>query len=362
MTLQPSLPAWAVGALTHAYNNHNSDNARVDVYFLSSSTLSAASVTALCDSLTATYVHKTLGDEKVEDYHQFLTPILSAFDCVQECVDHHFKGLDTWLQKFTDTGKGIEQYPYGLLVFDRRDKDPLLIHADRINDTWHLGYLHLPLPEVGIELTSLIFGDIYFGDLCKNNDVRVPQNDPVIDPNYAEHEKDTSDGWKRNPPRFAAFSTGMPNARCVEDMFNTTPSDTPFGHSDVELYATVENSRIQGDWEGAKSSFPVLVAADQRGEKRHGGQGPCRNCRALHKTIFICIDKSDPMVDGVLVCRMDWDAVTEAKGDEDLKNMGLEANVETKRAGIAFAVNVAKAMATKETSDDTKQDGSGKLE
>jgi hypothetical protein len=334
------LPSLATGVL----NNIRCDDwARVEVYFLSSSNLTSASIPSLCDSLTASYVDDILGDEQVEDYHQFLKPVLTPFASVQDCLEHHFSCLDTWLVDQATPGDFSSVYPYGILVFEKNDQEALLIHVDHINKKWHIGSIYMPIVELGVHLTSLMMGDEWFGDLCGNEDVRVPQNDPDIDENYKEHQKDDTEAWKDNTPRFAVFSTGLSHASPVTGMLDDAHEDAPFGHADVELYSLAAPMYL-GDKAALRAKFPAYVAADQRGEKRHEGQGPCPSCRPLHKVIYIEVDNPEPRTEGVLVCTMEWDGETDGKSDEQLAEIGRIAKIQTKRVGVAFAVATAKAI------------------
>ncbi|CAD0106008.1 unnamed protein product [Aureobasidium uvarum] len=346
MTSGPAfqLPPFAIGVL----NNIRSDDwSRAGVYVLSSSNISTASLNSICDSLTESYVHDLLGDEQVEDYHQFLTPVLTPFASVQDCIEHHFDSLDKWLleQPASETHSAV--YPHGILVFEKTEQEALLIHVDHINKQWHIGSIYLPIVGLGINLTSLLMGDEFFGDLCNGYNVRVPQNDPNIDENYKDHEKDATGAWKNNAPRFAVFSTGWSHALPVEGMLDDAHEDAPFGHRDVELYS-LTGSQYLGNQDKLRAKFPAYVATDQRGEKRHGGKGPCASCRPLHKRIFIEVDNSQPRVDGVLVCAMEWDGNIDGRSDDQLAKIGVEARIVTKRVGVAFAVATAKAIFSNE--------------
>ncbi|KAG9559271.1 hypothetical protein KCU71_g9780, partial [Aureobasidium melanogenum] len=336
------LPPIAIGVLN---NIRCHESSRVEVYFLSSSTLSPASLTSVCDSLIETYVHDLLGDEQVEDYHQFLTPILTPFASVQECIEHHFDGLDKWLLEHPTPQEFSAVHPHGILVIDRDEQEALLVHVDCINKEWHIGSIYLPIVDLEVDLTSLLLGDEFFGDLCDRYDVRVPQNDPDIDENYKEHQKDETGAWKNNPPRFAVFSTGWLYALPVEGMLDDAHADAPLGHGDANLYS-LTGGHYLGEKERLRARFPAYVAADQRGERRHEGKGPCASCRPLHKNIFIEVDNSEPQTKGVLVCTMDWDGNTNGKSDDQLADVGLEARIETKRVGVAFAVATAKAISS----------------
>ncbi|CAD0081729.1 unnamed protein product [Aureobasidium vineae] len=338
------LPPSAIGIL----NNIRSDDwSRVEVYVLSSSNLSEGPLTSICDSLTKSYVHDILRDEQVEDYHQFLTPILTPLACVEDCIEHHFDSLDKWLleQPASETCSAV--YPQGILVFEKTEQEALLIHVDSINKQWHIGSIYLPIVDLGMNLTSLMMGDEFFGDLCNGYNVRVPQNDPNIDENYKEHQQDDTGVWKNNAPRFAVFSTGWSHARPVEGMLDDAHEDAPFGHRDVELLS-LTGSQYLGNKDKLRVQFPAYVAADQRGERRHGGDGPCASCRPLHKRIFIEVDNSQPRVDGVLVCTMGWDGNTDGRSDDQLAEIGAEARIVTKRVGVAFAVATAKAISSNE--------------
>jgi hypothetical protein len=228
-------------------------------------------------------------------------------------------------------------------VFEKNDQEALLIHVDHINKKWHIGSIYMPIVELGVHLTSLMMGDEWFGDLCGNEDVRVPQNDPDIDENYKEHQKDDTEAWKDNTPRFAVFSTGLSHASPVTGMLDDAHEDAPFGHADVELYSLAAPMYL-GDKAALRAKFPAYVAADQRGEKRHEGQGPCPSCRPLHKVIYIEVDNPEPRTEGVLVCTMEWDGETDGKSDEQLAEIGRIAKIQTKRVGVAFAVATAKAI------------------
>ncbi|KAH0380182.1 hypothetical protein KCU92_g7689, partial [Aureobasidium melanogenum] len=336
------LPPIAPGVLNNILCH---ESARVGVYFLSSSTLSPASLTSVCDSLTESYVHDLLGDEQVEDYHQFLTPILTPFACVQDCIEHHFVGLDRWLLGHPAPGEASTVYPHGILVFDKNEQEAILVHVDPINKEWHIGSIYLPIVDLEADLTSLLLGDEFFGDLCDRYDVKVPQNDPDIDEHYKWHQKDETGAWKNNPPRFAVFSTGWSHALPVEGMLDDEHADAPLGHGDANLYS-LSGSHYLGEKEQLRARFPAHVAADQRGEWRHEGKGPCASCRPLHKYIFIEVDNSEPQTKGVLVCTMDWDGNTNGQSDDQLADVGLNARIETKRVGVAFAVATAKAMSS----------------
>ncbi|KAI4727817.1 hypothetical protein E4T49_04439 [Aureobasidium sp. EXF-10728] len=343
-------PSFAIGVL----NNIRSDDwSRVEVYFLSSSSLTDTSLISVCDSLTESYVHDLIGDEEVEDYHQFLTPVLTPFASVQDCIEHHFDGLDKWLLQQPEPEACTAVYPHGIVVFERTEQEPLLIHVDPINKHWHIGSIYLPIADVGMNLTSLLMGDEFFGDLCNGYGVRVPQNDPNIDENYKNHEKDETGAWKTNPPRFAVFSTGWSHALPVEGMLDDAREDAPFGHRDVELYS-LSGSRYLGNKDNLRAQFLAYVAADQRGERRHGGQGPCASCKPLHKSIFIEVDNSEPRIEGVLVCTMEWDGGLDGKSDDQLAEIGIKAKIETKRVGVAFAVATAKAISSSEAKGTTQ--------
>lgn len=336
------LPPVAVSVLN---NIRSSDWSRVEVYFLSSSTLTSTTLVSLCNSLTESYVHDLLGDEQVEDHHQFLTPILSPFACVQDCIENHFDDLDKWLLGHPTPQESSTVYPHGILVFDENEQKALLVHVDERNKKWHIGSIYLPMDDLGMELTSLQMGDEFFGDICARYDVKVPQNDPDIDENYKEHQKDETGAWKDNPPRFAVFSTGWLYALPVEGMLDDAHADAPLGHGDANLYPLTEGQYF-GEKEKLRARFPAHVAADQRGEKRHEGKGPCASCRPLHKNIFIEVDNSEPQTKGVLVSTMDWDGDTNGKSDDQLAEIGMKAKIESKRAGVAFAVATAKALAS----------------
>lgn len=338
--LPVQLPPIAIGVL----NNIRCDEwARVPVYFLSSSELSTASLVPICDSLTKSYVIDLLGEEKVEDYHEFLQPILTPFLSVQHCIEHHFDSLDKWLVEQSKPENCSRIYPHGLLVFDKNGQEALLIHVDQNNHTWYIGSIYLPITELESRLPSLIFGDEWFGDMCAEHDVRVPQNDPDINENYKEHHRDVTGAWKNNTPRFAVFSTGWSHALPVLGMLDDVHEDAPFGHADVEL-CSLTGSKYLGEKDKLREKFPAYVAADQRGEKRHGGKGPCLSCRPLHKSIFIDVDNAEPRVNGVLVCTMEWDGETNGKSDEQLGEKGSKARIQTMRVGVAFAVATAKAI------------------
>jgi hypothetical protein len=342
------LPPLATGVL----NNIVCDNwARVEVYFLSSSNLTAASLVPICDTMTESYVVDLLGEEQVEDYHQFLQPVLQPFSSVQDCIDNHFECLDKWLIQRLESEDCSKIYPHGILVFDKDEKEALLIHIDQRNKIWHIGSIYLPIEDLELSLTSLIFGDEWFGDMCDQHNVRVPQNDPEIDENYKEYEKDETGAWKNNTPRFAVFSTGCDNAGAVTNMLDDAYADAPFGHTDVEIYS-LTGSMYLGNKDALRARFPAYVAADQRGERRHEGKGPCSSCRPLHKSIFIEVDNSEPRTEGVLVCTMEWDGETDAKSDEQLAEMGRKANIQTKRAGVAFAVAIAKAISASKVDEE----------
>ncbi|KAI5268907.1 hypothetical protein E4T47_07461 [Aureobasidium subglaciale] len=349
MTSSPlQVPLSAIGTLTHAYTGSASDDSQIDVYFLSSSELSSTSLGSVCSSLTASYVRNYFGDDQVEEYQQFLTPIPSPFNCVQDCIDDHFDHLDKWLLDHPAPESDVAIYPYGIIVFDCDEQNALLVHIDSINKTWHIGSIHLPVADLSLEVTSLIMGDELFGDLCYKRDVRVPQNDPNIDENYKDHYKDESGSWKNNAPRFAVFSTGWAHALPVTGMLDDSYHDVPFGHSDVELYG-LDSPHYIGDKNKLRAQFLVNVAADQRGEKRHEGKGPCPSCRPLHKNIFIDVDNDDPRVNGVLVCQMVSDVSFGVKSDEQLAEIGRKANIETRRVGVAFAVATAKFISSNGT-------------
>ncbi|KAK6005073.1 hypothetical protein QM012_007852 [Aureobasidium pullulans] len=291
------------------------------------------------------YALDLLGDEQVEDHHQFLTPILTPFACVQDCIESHFDGLDKWLLGYPKPQENSAVYPPGILVFDKNEEEALLVHADTINKKWYIGSIYLPMDDLESSLTSLLLGDEFFGDLCDRYDVSVPQNDPNIDENYKEHQKDETGAWKNNPPRFAVFSTGWLYALPVEGMLDDEHADAPLGHGDANLYS-LTGGQYLGEKEKLRAQFPAYVAADQRGEKRHIGKGPCASCRPLHKSIFIEVDNSEPKTKGVLVSRMDWDGDTNGKSDEQLAEIGLKATIEAKRVGVSFAVATAKAMSS----------------
>jgi len=343
------LPPVAIGVL----NNIRCDDwSRVPVYFLSSSELSTASLGPICDSLTRSYVIDVLGEEQVEDYHEFLQPILTPFTSVQDCIEHHFNSLDRRLIEQSEPESWSRIYPHGILVFDKNDQEALLIHVDQNNHTWYIGSIYLPITELESRLTSLIFGDEWFGDMCAEHDVRVPQNDPDINENYKEHQKDDTGAWKNNPPRFAVFSTGWSHALPVLGMLDDAHEDAPFGHADVEIYS-LTGSMYLGEKDKLRKKFPAYVAADQRGERRHGGEGPCLSCRPLHKSIFIDVDNPEPRIKGVLVCTMEWNGDTDGKSDEQLAEIGSEAKIQTKRVGVAFAVATAKAISINEVTQES---------
>jgi len=313
------------------------------VYFLSSSTLSATTLASLCESLTTSYVRDILGEESVEDYHQFITPISTPFACAQDCIEHHFDNLDKWILQHQDPKQGIGIYPFSIVVFEKDEKEALVVHTDYISKRWYVGSIHLPATDLAMDLTSLMMGDEWFGDLCYKSGVRVPQNDPAIDANYKEHQKDETGAWKDNAPRFAVFSTGWSHALPVKSMLDDAHDDAPFGHRDVELYG-LTGGRYLGTTDQLRAQFLVHVAADQRGEKRHGGKGPCLSCKPLHKVIFIDVDNPDPRKNGVLVCKMKWDGHAVGKTNDQLAEIGKRAEITTKRIGVAFAVAAAKAM------------------
>lgn len=345
------LPPIAIGVL----NNIRCDDwSRIPVYFLSSSELSTASLGLTCKSLTESYVIDLLGEKQVEDYHEFLQPILTPFSSVRDCIEHHFNSLDEWLVGQLEPENCSRIYPHGILIFDKNDQEALLIHIDQNNHTWYIGSIYMPITELGSRLTSLIFGDEWFGDICAEHDVRVPQNDPDINENYKEHQKDDTGAWKNNTPRFAVFSTGWSHALPVLGMLDDAHEDAPFGHADVEFYALTETTYL-GEKDKLKEKFPAYVAADQRGERRHEGKGPCLLCRPLHKSIFIDVDNSEPRVKGVLVCTMEWGGDTDGKSDEQLAEIGRKADIRTKRVGVAFAVATAKAVSASE--DNQKSTG-----
>lgn len=350
MTSDPpvQLPPIAVSVLN---NIRSSEQSRVEVYFLSSSTLTPTSLTSLCKSLTESYVYDLLGDEQVEDHHQFLTPILTPFACVQDCIESHFVALDKWLLGHPTPQEFSAVYPPGILVFDKDEQEALFVHIDAINKNWYIGSIYLPMDDLELSLTSLLLGDESFGDACDKHDVKVPQNDPDIDENYKQHQKEETGAWKNNPPRFAVFSTGWLHALPVERMLDDAHVDGPLGHGDANLYS-LTGGQYLGEKEQLRAQFPAYVAADQRGERRHGGKGPCASCRPLHKNIFIEVDNSEPKTKGVLVSRMDWDGDTEGKSDDQLADIGLEATIEAKRAGVAFAVATAKAMSSDQTAQE----------
>lgn len=351
MTSGPTvqIPPIAIGVL----NNIRCDDwSRVPVYFLSSSELSPASIVQICDSLTKSYVIDLLGEEQVEDYHEFLQPILTPFSSVQDCIKHHFEFLDEWLLEQSEPEKFSRIYAHGLLVFDKNDQEALLIYVDQNNHTWYIGSIYLPITELEWRLTSLIFGDEWFGDMCAEHDVRVPQNDPNINENYKEHRKDETGAWKNNAPRFAVFSTGWSHALPVLGMLDDAHEDVPFGHADVEIYP-LTGSMYLGEKEKLREKFPAYVAADQRGERRHGGKGPCLSCRPVDKSIFIDVDNPEPRVQGVLVCTMEWNGETNGKSDEQLAVIGSKAKIQTNRVGVAFAVATAKAISTNEVDQES---------
>ncbi|KAH0261259.1 hypothetical protein KCU91_g14123, partial [Aureobasidium melanogenum] len=283
------------------------------------------------------YVHDLLGDEQVEDYHQFLTPILTPFNRVQDCIEHHFDGLDRWLLGHPTSEEASTVYPHGILVFDKDEQEALLVHVDQINKGWYIGSIYLPLVELGADLTSLLLGDEFFGDLCKRYNVRVPQNNPDIDENYKEHQKDETGAWKSNPPRFAVFSTGWSHALPVEGMLDDEHADAPLGHGDANLYS-LSGSHYLGEKEQLRAQFPA----------------------PLHKNVFIEVDNAEPQSKGVLVCTMNWDGKTNDKGDEQLADVGKNAKIETKRVGVAFAVATAKAISSN-LADQKPQDWQEKI-
>lgn len=299
--------------------------------------------------MTESYVHDVLYDEQVEDYHQFLTPILTPFESVQDCIESHFDGLDKWLLGHPKPEESSALYPRGILVFDKNEQETLLVHIDPINQKWHIGSIYIPMAELGLELTSLMMGDEYMEDMCARYNVKVPQNDPDVDENYKEHQKDETGAWKNNPQRFAVFSTGWTHPLPVLSMLDDPWVDLPHGHSDVDLYALTGSQPYPADIDKVKGRFLAYVAADQRGERRHGGKGPCASCRPLHKTIFIDVDNSEPMTKGVLVCTMDRNADIGGKNDDQLANAGLKVKVEARRVGVAFAVATAKAVSSEQT-------------
>jgi hypothetical protein len=343
------LPPLATGVLNNIICD---DWALVEVYFLSSSSLAAASLVPICDSMTESYVIDLLGEEQVEDYHQFLQPILEPFPSVQDCIDNHFKCLDKWLIERPESEGCSRIYPHGVLVFDKNETEALLIHIDQRNKIWHIGSIYLPIEDLESSLTSLIFGDEWFGDMCDTHDVRVPQNDPEIDENYKEYQKDYTGAWKDNTPRFAVFSTGWDHAGAVTGMLDDAWVDAPLGHADVELYS-LTGSMYLGDKDALGARFLAYVAADQRGERRHEGKGPCPRCRPLHKSIYIEVDNSDPRTEGVLVCTMEWDGETDGKSDERLAEIGRKARIRTERAGVAFAVAIAKAIPASKVDEES---------
>ena len=351
------LPPLAIGVLS---NIRYADLSRVEAYFLSSSSLAAASLTSVCDALTESYVHDVLCDEQVEDHHQFLAPILTPFDSVQDCIQNHFDGLEKWLFEHPKPEESSTFYPRGILVFDKNEEETLLVHIDRINKKWHIASIYLPMEELGLEITSLMMGDDYFGDVCARYNVKVPQNDPDVDENYKEHQKDETGAWKNNPPRFAVFSTGWTHPLPVLSMLDDSWLDVPHDHSDVGLYSLTGSQQYPADIDRVKQRLPVYVAADQRGERRHEGKGPCTSCRPLHKTIFIEVDNPEPLIKGVSVCTMDWNADTDGKSDNQLADMASKAGIEKKRVGVAFAVATAKAMSS-EQADQKPQDWQEKI-
>ncbi|KAI4739216.1 hypothetical protein E4T50_10328 [Aureobasidium sp. EXF-12298] len=334
------LPPIAIGVL----NNILSDDwSRVEVYFLSSSSLTTASVVSICDSMTESYVIDVLGEKQVEDYHEFLQPVQKPFSSVQDCIEHHFSCLDSWLVERSEPDACSRTYPHGIVVFNKNEQAALLIHVDQRNKIWHIGSIYLPVADLESRLPSLVAGDEWFGDICGEYDVRVPQNDPEIDENYKEHKEDETGAWKSNTPRFAVFSTGWSHALPVLGMLDDVHEDAPFGHADVELY-TLHGSMYFGKKDKLREKFPAYVAADQRGERRHEGKGPCLSCRPLHKSIFIEVDNPEPRVKGVLVGMMEWDGETDGRSDEQLAEIGYKAKIQTKRVGVAFAVATAKAI------------------
>ncbi|KAI4845134.1 hypothetical protein E4T44_05787 [Aureobasidium sp. EXF-8845] len=339
------LPPLATGVLNNIICD---DWALVEVYFLSSSSLTAASLVPICDSMTESYVIDLLGEEQVEDYHQFLQPVPESFSSVQDCIDSHFKCLDKWLIERPESENCSKIYPHGILVFDKNEKEALLVHIDQRNKIWHIGSIYLPIEDLGSSLTSLIFGDEWFGDMCDTHNVRVPQNDPDIDENYKEHQEDDTGAWKDNKPRFAVFSTGWDYAGAVIGMLDDAWVDAPLGHADAELY-----SMYLGDKDALRARFLAYVAADQRGERRHEGKGPCPRCRPLHKSVYIEVDNDDPRTEGVLVCTMEWDSEIGDKSDEQLAEIGRKAKIQTKRAGIAFAIAIAKAISTSKVEEES---------
>ena len=338
------LPPTSVGTLSYAYTSHISDCARTSVYYLYSSSFSATTLASLCDSLTTSYVRDVLGDESVEDYHRFLTPICTPFARVQDCIKRHFETLDKWILEHQVPNEDTGIYPFSIVVFEENEKEALLVHLDYISKRWHIGSIRLPATDLALDLSSLMMGDEWFGDLCYKYGVSVPQNDPAIDENWKDHEKDETGAWKNNAPRFAVFLTGMSHALPVKSMLDDAHDNAPFGHQDVELFG-LTGGRYLGDKDQLRAQFLVYVAADQRGEKRHEGKGPCLSCKPLHKSIFIEVDDPDPRTNGVLVSRMKWSQDTEGKTDDQLTEIGKKAEITTNRVGVAFAVAAAKAMA-----------------
>lgn len=208
------------------------------------------------------------------------------------------------------------------------------VHLDLDRGKWKVTRCHLPLDELGSNLTSVWDQDMSFDDV-RRLFREIPENQRI------ESEDDHIDNQGGEVPegawQFSMFSTAKPMAQ-IKDAVPDSRGDYTFGPGE-ECFAAVEG---QLSYDEAQEQFPVSYSKFVKGQAKLDDSEKTTVKR--HPELFVVIDNETPGEGGVVIVRLSWDKNVERSEDE-LRKIGKENSVETWRCNVGLLEETLEGMA-----------------
>lgn len=267
------------------------------------------------------------------------SPVEGTFENLGDCTKHFVRHLRNLFK--SSPPKQVPIYPYAFIAVSRveisRNLALILAYKSKSHGLWQLEHRSVPVKvELGQSADSLRMGDEITEDIldryaCDDDHKGLAKKSEQDSGNYSNSQS-TDMKWA-----FAIFSTGLASALPVPPLIDPSTDKVQPSEATLDLIGDPETSRFQMPRERMKQLFPVICRDDERRGWRTNGM-------ELHKKVLICCDNDKPQEEGVLVSRMEWDGNTN-KDDEELKHVGLAAQVHETRVKVTEALAKAREIA-----------------
>ena len=138
---------------------------------------------------------------------------------------------------------------------------------------------------------------------------------------------------------FALFSTGLMGASDLPCLIDPFDDEVDLSEATIDAFHDPLERPGPMSRERMLEVFPVVLQRDERRAWRANGL-------ALHRNLFMCCDNDNPKEDGLLIMEMEWDGnIEQTRSEEDLMNVGRNANVKETRVKLEEALTKAREIA-----------------